>query len=491
MIDRAKSAGVSIFQGGQKVAELSKDTEAITVPAKESIVVLSGSSAKFDGEPLPLIRTGAGSVASLDLSRSAGFHLLETADHARYWLATEDGKLKATEILRMLELLETLGLSWGGQLFFSDGSGLQDNHVQFAWLRDHGLRLVDVLESVARSPRLRTKVSRVVARERAPANIGESLRLYRRDPRLLEARPTGPIALSDGRRFAPRQAISRFPTKSFDTSANKRAVQVATLVLRLCETLEPIAPGKSGDGIRHLSARLRQMLLTTPWMRQLSSIGAAVSISPIEVYEELVDGRYGYLRARHSELVRGLGWSPSHSIKPFYAFVRHIDEIYQAFVALVLARALGCKRTHDDLRPFRTSPSFSGGGFELYYDTQPPPTIIRSWRIASTYPDSPRPDLLLVRSSDSHVLLLDAKYRRDGNRVTSESLREVQYYLNAFDLKHVAICYPPVDQEFQDLVPVEGRNKIVLQIPISPRPNLIDYTLKNVVPTLTGLLEPS
>jgi len=125
MIDRAKSAGVSIFQGGQKVAELSKDTEAITVPAKESIVVLSGSSAKFDGEPLPLIRTGAGSVASLDLSRSAGFHLLETADHARYWLATEDGKLKATEILRMLELLETLGLSWGGQLFFSDGSGLQ------------------------------------------------------------------------------------------------------------------------------------------------------------------------------------------------------------------------------------------------------------------------------------------------------------------------------------------------------------------------------
>ncbi|MHB8154227.1 MAG: hypothetical protein ACYDG3_14465 [Bacillati bacterium] len=205
--------------------------------------------------------------------------------------------------------------------------------------------------------------------------------------------------------------------------------------------------------------------------------------------EELTDPRYATVFARYRDLAIS-GWmSDEEQSRSLFSFVKYSDEIYQAYVATVLAAALDCELVVNELRPRLLCPAFSNQRYDIYYDTVPPDSVARTWRQMTDRPDGPRPDVFLHDKEEGKFMILDAKYRRDGNRASSDSLAEMQYYLNTFQMQTSVICYPPTDSSYQTINSVTGGPFSLWELPVSPNKDIVDYLRKDFVPRLPQLLQ--
>lgn len=473
---------VVLIESSGRFVELVSGAPALIVPTGEVTLAVDAdaSAIDFDGRARPGVRVGEKSWLSVDLSRSTGYHCLTLDGVRHYRFATQDAKAKLDGVRDMLTLLDREGLSWGGQLFFTDGQGLPDNRIFVRWLQTSGPTAVQALEAIVERPKLRsTRITEASAFACPPFDVARSLALYRRDPTVLEERPSGPLRFGN-RRFTPRIVVSARRAEDVDNPPNSRAADLARLGAGFCATVLEVVPDDMAAPLQDLAGRFGR-LLRSPLFRRLSARREALSREPYP--EELFDSRYASVFRFHKELRGPLGWSPSLAGNA-ESFVRYAHEIYQAFVACILADAFDMRPTFASLGPFRSEPSFESERFAMWYDTEPP--ALRSWRRSTPLPDAPRPDMCLVDKETGRLVLIDAKYRASGNLPTNDSLAEVQYYLNAFGLSSAAVAYIAAGRS-PILVAAEGHR--LLALPIAPNVDLREAVREEHVPALLALLD--
>lgn len=461
-------------------------TEGVTTLPATTVVVdvmWNGANVLLDGKLLS--HSGARVLTAVDLTRSTGFHRLQ-AGQQTFWFATEDAKLRLAGIERMLAALRASGTGWSGQLMFSDGVVLRDPHVVYSWLDrcadatlECARRIIDAPLSISRSDR---KPSRRGGRS---IDQAATTRLLRAHPdRHLEQSPTGLLTL-DGNRYDPLRVVVRTRTASVESAANRRAVSLVSRLDALASEVLAADPDANVAGRCRSWRASASQLLRRPLARLLAAGAPVGALAAPRQTEEAVDRRYRDSYRLSVDLAAQFGWAPTQQVLSRFSYTQRADTIYQAFVATVLADALGLAQTAPVLG--QAPLAFTGDDYEIYYDTHPDPSVLRSWRYGSAKPDASRPDVLLRRQSSGEVLVIDAKYRVDGTQATEDSRKEVLAYMALYGLDTVVIAYP--GQSPARCTAVTGRGKTILELPVGPWPGL-EAELAEELPRLIATMRP-
>lgn len=418
----------------------------------------SGRRVRVDGVDRWL-SGGATGVLALDYTRSTGFHRVEI-DGRAFWFATEDRKLRLDGITQMLSHLRTLGTGWTGQALFSDGSGYLDPHVVYGWFDANADAALAAIEAVLSAPRTDDVSVRALSRRGGSSVLAvPTMRFLRSDPRRNVVEQEGGVMTVAGREYNPTRVVARRRQRTVDTVANRRAVHLLALLHQLLSELLradlPSRPRARCRLWRERVGRLSAQPLAVA-LRTKPSALAATRHGP-----EYTDRSY----IRVFDLSRDLdqfGWSVSADAARRYSYIESADRIYQAYTAHRVASVLGLVQTPG---PFGSRPlAFTGGSFDLYYDTVPPAVVLASWRAQTSVPDASKPDLLLHERSTGRVAVLDAKYRvgKDGH-ASEDSRKDVAAYQSLYGLSSVAILYPGVDREARVIA---GRGQSVVEVPV-------------------------
>lgn len=450
------------------------------LPASTVVLSVSGASSKrvlLDGRTCRL-SPGSEGLLALDLTRSTGFHRIDVDSHT-FWFCTEDAKLGLAGIEAMLTHLGNLGTGWTGQALFSDGEGLRDSHVVYAWLDAWAEQTLAAIEGILTAPRPSTKVSQELSRRGGPGVLpAPTLRLLRSAPRrYLQASPSGSLVV-DGQAYDPLRVVVRKRRTTLESIANRRATEVLTWLSRLLNEVLQSDP----DGTTKVRCRL--WLNKTESLRRkplAQALRASVPVThaprqPEETTEKLYRKSYNAYR----DMRRLFGWSASAVPLHRYSYVQRADSIYQAYVASCLARELDLRQTTDVLgsEPL----AFSGPRFDLYYDTLCPPNVLKSWRAASHVPDQSRPDLLLHERATGFVALIDAKYRLAKNGGASEdSRKDVTSYLGLYGLQSITIVYPGLSH---DVSVISGEGHSIVEVPLVPPASSLALAVPQILSTL-------
>jgi len=479
----ASNARVTAVVGANAVTLTKEVTTLPAAPVIVDVVSPEGVDVRLDGRLLH----GAGPrvLTAVDLTRSTGFHRLQVGQQT-FSFATEDAKLRLDGIEQMLSALRTSGTGWSGQLLFSDGVALRDPHVVYSWLdrcADATLecvrRIIDVPLSISRSDRTPSR------RGGRSLHQTATTRLLRAHPdRYLEQSPAGLLRLG-GKRYDPLRVVVRTRTTSVESAANRRAV---CLVSRLDGLVSEVL---AADPDAHVAERCRSWresvsrLLRRPLARMLAAGAPVGALAAPRQTEEAVAARYRESYRFSVDLTARFGWAPTQRVLPRFSYVDRADTIYQAFVATVLADALGLAQTAPVLGQMPLA--FAGDDYEIYYDTHPGPSVLRSWRYGSARPDASRPDVLLRRRSSGEVLVIDAKYRVEGTQATEDSRKDVSAYMALYGLDTVVIAYP--GQSPARCAVVTGQGKTILELPVGPWPGL-KTELVDALPRLVAAMRP-
>jgi hypothetical protein len=463
------------------------------VPAEYLSIEIEGehvpAQVLLDRRATPIVRNEAGSrgVFFVDAFRSVGFHCLEI-ENARYFFATEDGKLQLDGILAILKLIDREGLSWGQQLFFADGAAIRDPRVDFAWLMDVGPRIVATVNAIADRP-WRRQDSRPVRGRPGPGNIliGPTMSMLRRNGRTgLDEAPGGPVEFR-GRSYWPQAAVMERPTTSIDTVGNRRATALLVESHALAHHLlsSDDVPTDVKNQLQPLQGTIAKCCDRFPF-NLLSGRPFRLKNDPST--EEMVDARYAETYRLYQHLNRDLAWEPGVHLEDEFAYVAYADQIYEAFCAVTIARAAGVPQVGSALRPYLSRPSFRSERYDFYYDTEPPTPEFRNWRKKSSRPAEMRPDLTLVDREARTGIFVDAKYRLEGSgRLPSSAIHDCQVYLQSFGRKHIAICYPAPRPQISEIAADGFR---ILEIGLGPYSNLLNYVSNDVWSALKGAMEP-
>lgn len=453
----------------------------ISVPAGPVVLAVTGARSRnvlLDGRRTRL-STGQTGLVALDLTRSTGYHRI-VVDGVTFWFGTEDAKLGLDGVEAMLAHLRTLGTGWTGQALFSDGSGLRDTHVLYAWLDQWADRTLSAVNGILASPRSVTHNTRALSRRGGPAVLlSPTLRLLRSDPRrYLDASPRGLLSVGADR-YDPLRVVVRRRATNLDSVANRRAVGLLIWLAKLCKEVIANEPDQPATVRCRLWLNRTQTLQRRPLAQALAPTAAAVT-SATRQAEEATEAHYRTSYEVSRDLHRQFGWSANLAPMPRYSYVARADTIYQAYVASCFARALGMVQTASVLG---SQPrSFASHQFDLYYDATPPPEVLRSWRATSSRPDSSRPDLLLHERDTGRVALLDAKYRidRDGG-ASEDSRKDVTAYLGLYGVDAITIVYPGAGHE---VVVIAGQDRRIIEVPAAPQADMT-----GAVTTILGTLQ--
>lgn len=443
--------------------EVELGAEVTIVPATQVVLSIMGfrsRNAQLDGRAVRLTAGPVG-LLSADLTRSTGFHRL-VIDGVTYWFGTEDAKLGLAGIVAMLEELDTMGTGWTGQAMFSDGSGMRDPHVAYGWLDQWADEALSAVAAVIETPRANLHTTRALRRRGgAGVLLAPTLRLLRSDPRryLVES-PTGVIEAA-GKRYEPLRVVARKRESTLHTIANRRAIAILPWVDGLSRDV--VESSSSSDAVTRarLWSKRARALQRRPLVQALGS--HALAGEPRQA-EETTDAQYRATYRIAQDLAERFGWSATVQPRSRLSYVEQSDAIYQAYAASRLARELGLQQTAPVLGT--RQPAFSGDRFDLYYDTTPPPSVLRSWRLYSDRPDDSRPDLLLHERATGAVAVLDAKYRqsRDGG-ASEDSRKDVSSYMGLYGLDAVTILFPG---KAGSSAVVEGMGQRIVELAISP-----------------------
>lgn len=417
--------------------------EPVTFPAGPLLISMSGVDprrVRLDGNAAAPRVVGGQAIVAADFTNRTGFHHLDVGNDGHYWIGSEDAKLHLEGLQAMLTYLRSEALWWTGQLSFSDGSNYRDPHVVYSWLDRHADSALSAAEDIAGRPWWGKR--QVVRRSRRGGGrilVRASVKMLRKRPSemLEDVRPPSGLPMA-GRRVVPLAVMRADRNRSLDTPANRRAAWLITTVRGLArDVLVGQLPDPTVNRCGEWLERCRR-LLAQSWFAGLPpDIGGASA----PTMEEQVDVRYAATLHLIKELTETLGWSPGASIRPLHAYVHAIDEVYQAFVAHVVADAIGAHPTSHAAG--KGLPQFESDRWRLFLNVVPPPTVLRSWRSYTTSPDRYRPDILLVDKVTGATVIGDAKYRQDGLRASESSRRDVTAYLGTYGLRHAVIFYPP------------------------------------------------
>ena len=428
--------------------EALSDVEPVILPSGAVVLdirnVADSGTVRLDGRPLrvafdPLAHAA---TVALNLERSTGYHQLQVGTDRRYVFGTDDAKLRIDGVVEMLAYLrehaDALGLSWNGTVQFSGaGQVLRDVRLDVAWLEQHVGEIAYLAASIARRPYTVSHKRRELAREGVP-DVAATGRLIRRRPELMERHPDGPVAF-DGEQWAPREFLRQRREHTADTQGNRTMTRLLLALLELARTCQATAPtGLQGELASHVET-IARAIRREPFASIRRQRGhLRIGVHPAT--EERVDERYRRGRAVLLELLRDRHWDPLNQVTEEWAFAALADQVFQAFVAIVVARAF-------DLLPVapmgQSGPHFASDAYEMWVDSAPPEAVLHNWRDDTSTPASLRPDVVLHRRTDHRVALLDAKYRSAGQRATPDSLSEVQLYLQAYGCREVCVLFPP------------------------------------------------
>ena len=486
---------VAVISGRSRVslasgAELKEPT---VVPAQYLTLEVEGQdlpeAVYLDSRQVPLLRNEASTRGFLmvDTTGSVGFHSLRVAD-AEWYFATQDAKLKLNGILKLLEFLEAEGLAWSGQLFFADGSAIRNPKIDYAWLERMGPRVLAVGDAIAARPLRRAQLVRSHQPPRAgKLFLKDTLALLRTNARaLMEQDEHGLIAVGN-RRYSPRVVVAGRLERSFDVVGNRRMTHLLLLTLELCQSLqaEPRLPRAVKPWLRQLSADLQARLEAFPFVHLRSRPGRLPS-RPAP--EEIADERYREAFDIYVELCQEMAWEPGVHIADRFAYVGFADEIYEAFVAVVFARAFEAKQVSSSLWSQLSVPVFRSDTYDIYYDTVPPKPEFANWRDASERPSDQKPDLTIVDRNARRGILADAKYRvGPSGRLPTSGIHDAQVYLQSFERKSIVICYPG---NAPSITRVTGKGYTILEVSLGPFPGLEAYLRNDVRPAVEAAMEP-
>jgi hypothetical protein len=432
------------------------------LPALPIVLVVNGARRKgvrLDGKIQRLSGTSPGLLA-VDLSRSTGFHHLEV-DGQTFWFGTEDAKLRLEGVEAMLAELRTTGTGWTGQAMFSDGSGLRDAHVVYGWLDASADGALDAAEAVLAAPRWNVVSRRVLQRRGGKGvMVAPTLRLIRSDPkRYLDPVDDG-LLIIDGQGYDPLRVVARRRDRTLDTPANRRVIGLVAAIARLSAEVLAGVPGATVGARCKLWRNRAESLLRRPLAGQLAHLPLVASGRQVE---ESTDRRYRETFRLAMDAAAGFGWSANMTMRSRFSYVDRADEVFQAYAASAVAKALGLEQRESVLRA--GSLAFSNDHYDLYYDAHPPKEVLRSWRFHSDFPDISRPDLVLHERSSGRVAIIDAKYRigPDGS-ATEDSRKEVSAYMSLYGASTVAILYPATG----DVRTLSAKGLTIHEIPVAP-----------------------
>ncbi|MEA2825710.1 MAG: hypothetical protein QOG43_149 [Actinomycetota bacterium] len=432
------------------------------VPAGQIVIAVSGSRTRtvtLDGR-LRRLSSGKERLLAVDLKRSTGYHRLEV-DGSTFWFATEDAKLGLEGIEVMLAQLRTIGTGWTGQALFSDGSGLRDVHVLYAWLDQWADEALAAVSGILAAPRPVSINNRALRRRGGPrVLVAPTVRLLRSSPRQYLHPNAAGLVEANGKRYDPLRVVVRRRTTTLDSIANRRAAGLLRWLARLIQEVLQSVPDTATQVRCRRWLNTTQTLQRRPVAQMLRSFDTGTA--PRQA-EETTDARYRKSYEVSHDLRRQFGWSANVTPLPRYSYVNHADNIYQAYAASCVAKALGLTQTSEVLGV--ESPAFSGPDFDLYVDTASPPAVLRSWRAASALPDASRPDLLLHERVTGRVAILDAKYRLFKAEATEESRKEVTSYLGLYGLHTITIIFPG-DPGAARIISGKGRK--IIELPLKP-----------------------
>lgn len=443
--------------------DVSLANELVVVPPVPIVISIAGAktrSVQLDGKPARLAGRDPG-LLSLDMSRSTGYHRL-VVDNSEFWFATEDAKLRLNGVLAMLAEMRTLGTGWGGQLLFSNGAGIRDPHVVYTWLDQHATAALDAIESILRSPRSRQETSRTLRRRGGGGVlVAPTLRLWRSDPQRFLSPSENGIVRTEAGSYDPLRVVARARRLTIDTIANRRAVRSLGLIAELAAEVAQSSDSTAAITQSRLWHNRAQALQLTPLGMKLSS--SHFTHQPIQP-EELSDSAYAESYRISRDLEGTFGWDATAQQSDRQSFVRYADEIYQAYVATVVAGAFTLTPTASVLGS--KQPAYAGQELDLYYDSVPDSGLLPSWRTFSEVPDNSRPDLVLVDRSTSEVAVLDAKYRvgKDGH-ASEDSRKEVSAYMALYGLDSISIAYPATMPTIRRIA---GSGNSIVELGIAP-----------------------
>lgn len=465
-------------------------TDPVILPSGPIVLdirdVTDSGAVRLDGRPLlvALAADTRAATAAINLDRATGYHQLQVGPERRYVFGTNDAKLRIAGVVEMLSYLRehanSLGLGWNGTVQFSGtGQVLRDVRLDVAWLEQHVDEIASIARSVSNRPFVVSRKRLERAREGVP-NVAATARLMRRQRELMERHPQGPVEF-DGERWAPREFLRDRREQTTDTPGNRTLTRLLVAVLELARTCQASAPPD-----------LRPELAT-----HVAIIAAAVRMEPFATIrrvrghlrigirpstEERVDSRYRRSRRLLQVLLRERHWDPTNQVTEEWAFASLADQVYQAFAAIVLARAFGLSAAAD---LGKRGPHFSSDHYEMWVDSVPPSDVLHNWRDETSTPSALRPDIVLRRKADDQVAILDAKYRSNGQRATSGSLTEIQLYLQAFGCRQVCVLYPPItgSPPWQPEIITNGLFSLS-ELPLRPLVDLDQYVLDVLRPVV-------
>lgn len=441
------------------------DSEPQIMKAGQFVLAVRGASSRtvsLDGRQIRL-STGEEGLLGVDLSRSTGYHRLQV-DGETFWFGTEDGKLRLAGIQAMLADLRGIGTGWTGQILFSDGAGIRDPHVLYGWLDANADSAIRTVEAILHRPHSRVVTAKMVQR-RAGGGIlrAPTLKLLRSAPtQNLDENPNGTLQIGNAR-YDPLRVVARKRRTTVITIANTRAASILVWLVRLTEEVLATDPASDAMVRCRLWNNRAQTLLSRPLARALTAASRLDDRVAPKQPEEVLERRYRDSHRIATDIRRLFGWSASKTPAARFSYVNYADQIYQAYAASIMASSLNLKQTSPVLGAVPLA--FSGGPFDLYYDTKCPPNVLRSWRASSHIPDDSRPDLVLHERNTGRVAILDAKYRLGPDGSASEdSRKDVTAYLGLFGLRTVSILYPGAG----DLVQISARGLSIVEVPLRP-----------------------
>ncbi len=456
-------------------------SEPAVVRSGQVVLSITGAGTdlvRLDGRPVRLSGAPTGFLA-VDLTRSTGFHRLDLLG-STFWFGTEDAKLGLAGVEAMLRELGRSIPPWGGQIMFSEGGLLRDSGVVYGWLEEWADSVLKAIDRVWQMPAYApTREYRVSRRGGPGIDVRKTHRHLRSRPQeRLEKSATGLLQLGD-ERYSPSSVVVRSRGTSVVSIPNQRVAKLLSVISDLVREVQHSGP-TGAAAIRCAEWLRRATALNSASIAgeiRRAGVPASALASPRQAVE-VGDDRYRCCYQAARDLVDGMGWSPTRVPMSRYSYASYSDEIYQAYVAAVIAAALGLQLASPVLG--KEQPAFVGERLDLYYDTELPWEVLRSWRWSSSAPDALRPDVVVHERSSGRVAVLDAKYRATGGGATEDSRKEVLSYMAAFGIPVAGILFP--GSELGPVVErVTGATNRLLEISVSPESQPDQAELREVV----------
>ena len=472
------------------------DGDPPIIPAQNVILELEGDGVRsevlLDDDWVPLVRNEQErrGYALVDCFRSTGFHRVLVDDKV-FCFGTADAKLELDGILSILDFIGEEGLSWGHQLVFSNGNAIRDPRVDYAWLRKVGRTILKNCQAIAARPAAKViKLPKPVAPRGGRVVVGSTMALLRSDPRrFLEEHDAGLIE-ARGRRWMPRRVVAPTRDNSEDIVGNRRATRLLTdtndLIASLCAQHGSELPKRQRQWLTALRNEIELILEESPF-RDLKRYSGPLPDAPSR--EELDDPRYEAVFDLFCELTYDRAWQPGKEVSDRNAFVGYSDQIYQAFVAVLLGDAFEAAPVGPYLCSGLDTPSFRSDKWDVYYDTAPPKPEYRSWRDYSSRPARLTPDYCIVDRISKRGILADAKYRgnKSGRRLPSSALGDCQVYMQHFGCNAIAVFYPGPDFLVEE---ISGEGNSILEVSVTPVEGVREWMRDQVRPKIEELLQP-